>query len=102
MIVREFLIWIEQAPAPRRAEVAHALARAYLYGEVDDDETRSEMEAALTLLLDDESSDVRLALADRRGCLSRHRSRRHDRRRWREQWRGCLGPGIKRNGPLAA
>ncbi len=66
MIVREFLIWIETAPAERRAEAAHALARAYLYAEVDD-ETRSAMEAALTLLLDDTSSDVRLALADSLG-----------------------------------
>jgi len=66
MIVREFLLWIEQAPAPQRAEAAHALARAYLYEEVDE-ETRSAMEAALTLLLDDESPDVRLALADSLG-----------------------------------
>lgn len=66
MIVREFLIWIETAPAERRAEAAHALARAYLYAEVDE-ETRSAMEAALTLLLDDTSSDVRLALADSLG-----------------------------------
>jgi uncharacterized protein (DUF2336 family) len=66
MIVREFLIWIETAPAPRRAEAAHALARAYLYAEVDD-ETRSAMEAALTILLDDPSPDVRLALADSLG-----------------------------------
>lgn len=66
MIVREFLIWIETAPAARRAEAAHALARAYLYADVDD-ETRSAMEAALTLLLDDASSDVRLALADSLG-----------------------------------
>jgi uncharacterized protein (DUF2336 family) len=66
MIVREFLIWIETAPAARRAEAAHALARAYLYADVDE-ETRSAMEAALTLLLDDTSSDVRLALADSLG-----------------------------------
>jgi hypothetical protein len=66
MIVRDFLIWMETAPAERRAEAAHALARAYLYADVDD-ETRSAMEAALTLLLDDPSADVRLALADSLG-----------------------------------
>jgi uncharacterized protein (DUF2336 family) len=66
MIVRDFLIWMETAPAERRAEAAHALARAYLYAEVDD-ETRSAMEAALTLLLDDPAADVRMALADSLG-----------------------------------
>ena len=70
MIVREFLLWIENAPAPRRAEAAHALARAYLYAEVDD-ETRSAMEAALTVLLDDQSVDVRMALADSLGSSDR-------------------------------
>jgi uncharacterized protein (DUF2336 family) len=66
MIVRDFLIWMETAPAERRAEAAHALARAYLYADVDE-ETRSAMEAALTLLLDDPSADVRMALADSLG-----------------------------------
>lgn len=70
MIVREFLLWMEQAPTGRRAEAAHALARAYLYAEVDE-ETRSSMEAALTLLLDDESLDVRMALADSLGSSDR-------------------------------
>lgn len=67
MIVKEFLLWMEQAPAGRRAEAAHALARAYLQSEVDE-ETRSAMEAALTVLLDDASADVRLALADALGA----------------------------------
>jgi uncharacterized protein (DUF2336 family) len=66
MIVRDFLIWMETAPAERRAEAAHALARAYLYADVDE-ETRSAMEAALTLLLDDPAADVRVALADSLG-----------------------------------
>ncbi len=66
MIVRDFLIWMETAPAERRAEATHALCRAYLYADVDE-ETRNAMEAALTLLLDDPSADVRLALADTLG-----------------------------------
>jgi uncharacterized protein (DUF2336 family) len=70
MIVRDFLIWMETAPAESRAEAAHALARAYLYAEVDD-ETRSAMEAALTILLDDPAQDVRLALADSLGSSER-------------------------------
>jgi uncharacterized protein (DUF2336 family) len=63
MIVHEFLRWMETAPAAMRANAAHALARAYLYSEVDE-ETRSAMEAAMTVLLDDSSRDVRFALAD--------------------------------------
>src|SRR3990167_5638237 len=66
MIVHEFLRWIEIAPAGQRAEAAHALARAFLYSEVDED-TRSGMEAAMTVLLDDRSVDVRFALADALG-----------------------------------
>ena len=66
MDVGEFLRWIETAPAARRAEAAHALARDYLYVEVDA-ETRNAMEVALTVLLDDPATDVRLALADSLG-----------------------------------
>jgi uncharacterized protein (DUF2336 family) len=63
MIVHQFLRWIETAPAGLRAEAANALARAYLYSEIDE-ETRSGMEAAMTVLLDDPSTEVRYALAD--------------------------------------
>ncbi|MBZ9937490.1 DUF2336 domain-containing protein [Mesorhizobium sp. BR1-1-16] len=63
MIVRQFLEWLETAPAERRAEAAHAMARAYLYSDVDD-EARAEMEAAMTVLLDDPATEVRYALAD--------------------------------------
>src|SRR5258708_37331123 len=63
MDIGEFLKWAETAPADLRADAAHALARAFLDCEVDE-ETRSAMEAALTVLLDDCSPDVRFALAD--------------------------------------
>jgi uncharacterized protein (DUF2336 family) len=63
MDISEFLKWAETAPADLRADAAHALARAFLTCEVDED-TRSAMEAALTVLLDDCSPDVRFALAD--------------------------------------
>jgi uncharacterized protein (DUF2336 family) len=66
MIVREFLLWMETASAGKRAEAAHALARAYLHSEIDE-ETKSAMEAALTVLLDDEAPEVRFALADALG-----------------------------------
>ncbi|MHA1159167.1 MAG: DUF2336 domain-containing protein, partial [Alphaproteobacteria bacterium] len=45
------------------AEAANALARAYLYSDLAE-ETRSGMEAAMTLLLDDPAPEVRLALCD--------------------------------------
>ena len=66
MIVHRFLDWIETAPPGRRAEATHALARAYLYSDVDA-ETLDAMEAAMTVLLDDPSPDVRYALADALG-----------------------------------
>ena len=69
MIVQRFLTWIETAPAGRRAEATHALARAYLYSDVDE-ETRYAMEAAMTVLLDDPAPDVRMALADVLGGYS--------------------------------
>jgi uncharacterized protein (DUF2336 family) len=62
MDVREFLHWLESAPPAGRAEAAESLARAWLSGEADE-ETRSEIEATLTLLLDDAAPEVRLALA---------------------------------------
>lgn len=63
MIVSQFLSWFDSAPPDRRAEAAHALARAYLYSDVSD-EARRDMEAAMTILLEDPSPDVRFALAD--------------------------------------
>ena len=69
MIVREFLRRIETAPAGLRAEATHALARAFLYSNLDAD-TRSGMEAAMTVLLDDPSRGVRYALADALGKSS--------------------------------
>ncbi len=63
MIVRQFLEWMETAPAERRADAAHAMARAFLHSKVDDTARRG-MEAALTVLLDDPSLAVRYALAD--------------------------------------
>ena len=63
MDMAEFLRWTETAPADLRADAAHALARAFLYCEVEE-ETQCAMEAALTVLLDDCSPEVRFALAD--------------------------------------
>jgi len=63
MDVRDFLLWMETAPRGRRAEAGFALARSYLHTEVDD-ATRRDMQAALTVLLDDDAPEVRYALAD--------------------------------------
>lgn len=63
MDVREFLLWMEAAPSGQRAEAGYALARSYLHAEVDQ-QTRNDMEAALTVLLDDDAPEVRYALAD--------------------------------------
>jgi uncharacterized protein (DUF2336 family) len=63
MIVERFLQWIGTAPVARRAEAAHALARAYLYSPLEEEE-RAGLEAAMTVLLDDPAVSIRLALAD--------------------------------------
>lgn len=63
MIVERFLQWVQTAPAARRAEAAHALARAYLYSPLSAAE-RDAVDAAMTMLLDDPAPEVRLAIAD--------------------------------------
>ena len=63
MITKRFLEWSRHANASERAEGANALARAYLYSDLADEE-RGMAEAALTTLLDDGSAIVRRALAD--------------------------------------
>jgi uncharacterized protein (DUF2336 family) len=63
MIVRQFLYWLRTAPAGERAEATSALARAYLYSDLSDND-RAAAEGAMTMLLDDPSPLVRRALAD--------------------------------------
>ena len=63
MIVERFLQWAQTAPTARRAQAAHALARSYLVSELSENE-RDEIEAAMTVLLDDQEPEVREALAD--------------------------------------
>jgi uncharacterized protein (DUF2336 family) len=63
MIVQHFLKWNETARASERAAAASALARAYLQGGMEFEE-RCAAEAALTLILDDPSMNVRAALAE--------------------------------------
>ncbi|MEO9339006.1 DUF2336 domain-containing protein [Mesorhizobium sp. SB112] len=63
MIVGHFLKWINTAKASERAAAANALARAYISSDMPF-EDRCAAEAALTLLLDDPSAKVRLAIAE--------------------------------------
>lgn len=63
MIVQRFLRWKDSANVERRQAAASALARAFLQSEMGFEE-RCAAEAALTLLLDDPSPKVRMALAE--------------------------------------
>jgi uncharacterized protein (DUF2336 family) len=63
MIVQHFLKWIYTARVSERSAAAAALARAYIDRDLPF-EDRCAAEAALTLLLDDPSAKVRLAMAE--------------------------------------
>ena len=63
MLIRQFLTWAERASAGARADAASALARAYLYADLDPVDL-GEAERAVTSLLDDPSPLVRRALAE--------------------------------------
>ena len=63
MLIRQFLTWAERASAGARADAACALARAYLYADLDPVDL-GEAERAVTSLLDDPSPLVRRALAE--------------------------------------
>jgi uncharacterized protein (DUF2336 family) len=62
MIVRQFLQWLRHAPPGERADATSALARAYLHSDLSPDD-RAAAEGAMTMLLDDPSPLVRLAMA---------------------------------------
>ncbi len=63
MIVEHFIRWVATARVAERAAAANALARAYIVSPMDF-EDRCAAEAALTMLLDDPSPKVRLAMAE--------------------------------------
>ncbi|HKS62638.1 MAG TPA: DUF2336 domain-containing protein, partial [Xanthobacteraceae bacterium] len=69
MIVRHFLQWVRTAEAADRAEATSALARAYLYSDLSDDD-RIAAEGAMIMLLDDPSPLVRRALAEALGSCA--------------------------------
>lgn len=55
--------WMDNAPAPARASAVPALVRSYVHGDLTP-EAREVIEAALTIIADDPSPDVRRALAE--------------------------------------
>lgn len=63
MIIRRFLQWARSAPPGQRAEGVSALARAYLYADLDKT-AREDAELILTQFLDDPSPLVRRAMAE--------------------------------------
>jgi uncharacterized protein (DUF2336 family) len=63
MIVDRFLQWARTASLARRTQAAGAIARAYLVSPLSPLE-REQVEAAITVLLDDSSPDVRFVLAE--------------------------------------
>jgi len=52
MIVRQFLHWLRTAPSGHRAEATSALARAFLYSNLTEND-RAAAEGAMIMLLDD-------------------------------------------------
>jgi uncharacterized protein (DUF2336 family) len=63
MIVRQFLHWLRTAPSGDRAEATSALARAFLYSDLSDND-RAAAEGAMIMLLDDPSPLVRRAMSE--------------------------------------
>ncbi|MEZ5872713.1 MAG: DUF2336 domain-containing protein [Nitratireductor sp.] len=63
MIIERFLTWFDTAPLAEKAAATNALARAYLLSPMEEEEAGL-AEAAMTVVLDDDSSEVRHALAD--------------------------------------
>src|ERR1700730_11618985 len=63
MIVRQFISWINTAPAGDRAEATRSLARAWLISDLGEDD-RAAAEGALLMQLDDASPLVRQAMAE--------------------------------------
>ena len=62
-ILRRLLVWAQRAGAETRAEAASALARAFLYSDLDPP-LRAGAAQAITALIDDPCAEVRRALAE--------------------------------------
>jgi len=69
MVIEYFLEWVETAPVSKRVEAAGALVRTLLRNDITSDE-REDVEAALTILLEDPAPSVRLEMAQSFGAHS--------------------------------
>ena len=69
MVIEYFLDWVQTASVEKRMAGATAIAKACTRAGVDSEE-RDEIEAALTVLLDDNAPSVRLAIAATLGAHS--------------------------------
>lgn len=74
MVFEQFLQRTQNAPLDARCRATASLVRSYLHSETDPFE-REEMEAAMTLLLDDPAPEVHYELA--RGLAAEKRAPRH-------------------------
>ncbi len=69
MVIEYFLEWIDSAPVSKRVEAAGALVRTFLRNDITVEE-REDVEAALTILLEDAAPAVRLELAQTFGAFT--------------------------------
>ncbi|MGI9353367.1 MAG: DUF2336 domain-containing protein [Rhizobiaceae bacterium] len=68
MVIEYFMEWVLTAPVTKRVDAAVALARACIKKNIQPEE-RDEIEAALTVLIDDNAPAVRLAIAETFGAF---------------------------------
>lgn len=69
MLIEYFMEWVQTAPVKKREAAAGALVRAYLNPAVEQEE-RDDLEAALTILTEDNAPTVRLAVAEEFGAFA--------------------------------
>ncbi|MEM9279645.1 MAG: DUF2336 domain-containing protein [Pseudomonadota bacterium] len=69
MVIEYFMEWVQTAPVGKRIDAAAALARACTKKGIEPEE-RDEIEAALTVLLEDNAPAVRLAIAEAFGAFA--------------------------------
>ena len=67
MVIEYFMEWVRTAPVTKRIDAAVALARACVRKNIQPEE-RDEIEAALTVLIDDNAPAVRQAMAETFGA----------------------------------
>ena len=63
MIIDQFMSWMQTAPLEGRCRAVSALARSFLVSEIDDRD-RDQLEAVLTVLLDDPEPQIRRVIAE--------------------------------------